>query len=260
MGRRLRIGITAFVLLVSTKAVFAQQTIKTPPLKDSDVFKFQVHNPGPIPNWAGSYLKIHVLDNAEADVVGLKNPFTPVTLPLISPVGDPSHNIVSVPHLFTYIDPRGPQSGIQVPASAPLWTITLHAKNTSPRNNSDIDYTIMWRNIIHLPPAETTHMIPIPASFSIWAPSTWNVSNNALPQPIPLQDPLGQWKHFVQAHTFHVPEPGYHGSNFIRSPWNAVNLGIEHVPEPMSTAVWLGGGAFCLAIGCWTRRRRLRVP
>jgi hypothetical protein len=261
VAAKLKIGVTLLLVVVGATVVFAQvgavPTIKTPPLSESDVFFLRIppHDPTqpPIPHWAGSYLKIHVKDNTEADIVGLKKPFGSGSL--VDPLGERSANVQSVPRTFTFTHPAGPQSGITLPASQPLWTITLHAKNTTPVNNSDIDYTVMWRNILHLvPQPEPTSFIRIPASWSIFALSTWNASSNRLPEPIPLEFQLGQWKHLDHPLTVHVT--GFHGSNFIRSPWNMVNLGIEHVPEPMSTAVWLGGGLFCLAMGCWTRRRR----
>jgi hypothetical protein len=75
-----------------------------------------------------------------------------------------------------------------------------------------------------------------------------------LPDPFPLSDPNGQWVHVP----FSWQAPSGAGSNFVRSPWNKVNLGVEHMPEPASTVVWMAGGAFCLVLRRTARRRRLR--
>lgn len=260
----LKTGVSLLLVLMGATVAFAQagsgETIKTPPLKDSDIFRFQVHNPRSIPNWAGTYLKIHVKDNTEADVVGVNSPLFGGTIPILNPLGDPSANRISQPFSTRFLipSPGALNSGMLLPTSAPLWTITLHAKNTS-RTNSDIDYTIMWANVMHLVPGQGSTQFP--GSFSVWATSNWNPleqhgldSTLHLPAPLPLPNvENGHWVHVP--FTWHVP-PGQ-GSNFVRH-WTTVNLGIEHVPEPMSTAVWLGGSAFCLAMGCWTRRRRLR--
>jgi hypothetical protein len=257
---------TVLILLVGTKTLFAQETIKTPPLSESDVFKFQIHNPQPVPNWAGTYLKIHVKDNTEADIVGINSPLFPGVIPVLNPLGEPSANRVSQPFTTRFLlnPTHALNSGIPLPASAPLWTITLHAKNTSPRNNSDTDYTIMWANVIHLVGGQGSTQFP--PSHSVWAPSTWVPQLNhgpqttlRLPNPIPLSNFDNGGTNTDHGHWVHVPFPWHvppgPGSNFVRN-WTTVGLGIEHVPEPMSTAVWLGGGAFCLAMGCWTRRRR----
>jgi hypothetical protein len=229
---------------------------KTPPLADTDTFAItlEMHFKGPIPpkvGWAGAIMKLHILDATEVDIAGFfPDPaFTGLAVGPFgtSPFGPSSNNLESAPLFFTfwYDGPGGTtplQSGFVSPDSAwkNLGIMLLHAKNTTPLNNSDIDVTAMFWNIWHIRAGPTGN-----SQFVQLGPSDF------LRQGTPAS-PYGTWIHVTGHQTFHLTSAL--ASNFYATFANTLFIGVEHVPEP-SSAVLLGGGF--LALGCYARRRRL---
>ncbi len=276
--------------------------IKTKPLAESDtiIIPINIHNDENISNWAGYKLKVHVLDGNESSL----GPDNTVDFTLDSNfVPDGNFSFVPADHPQSiagqsknvtkwWFDPGAPSSGKNLPSSqnVPIAKIELHAKNTDPANNSDVDVTVMAWNIIHLQGGVETNYGA--SEVSVWAPSTWNPGTNhvstgnpnpnipqassftnitltggttipyhlqtsdlILPTPPtgPNPDPNWQWKHVP--FTWHAI-PGT-GSNFLAILAGTALIGIEHVPEPAS-GLALAGGIGCLLVGALVRRKRRR--
>jgi hypothetical protein len=231
---------------------------KTPPMRDSDVIQLPlaIHPAQNKPNWAGYRLSVHVLDASEVDVVGVTladGTYYP------EPFGAWSQNTQSVVKFFTFWAPNAMASGTQVVGSQniPAGWITLHAKNTDPINNSDVDLALDFANIRHLMPAQATDTLVLKASWSIWALSQWEPTFlPELPYPVTPGNPDASWKHIPFTTTIHFTQ-SVPGSNFILSALNTAWVGIEHVPEPASVVLLIFGGA---AVGMslisrWRRKR-----
>jgi hypothetical protein len=168
------------------------------------------------------------------------------------PQSDPS--VQSVAFFRTAWDPSAPNSGRPLPQSqiVPLANFVPHAKNTTPRNNSDFDLTVMAWNIRHILPGPGSTQVP--PSALVWATSQYepNQADFHLPTPIPTDYPNGHWVHIP--FTWHMPA-GL-GSNFVATLAGTAFIGIEHVPEPV-TALLAGGGALLLACSWGLRKRRM---
>ena len=225
---------------------------KTPPLANSDTFAItlEMHFGGPIPpkvGWAGAIMKLHILDASEVDIDSfVPDPaftgaaFGPFGL---DPFGKRSENLQSAPLFFTfwYNGPNGTtplQSGFISSDSAwkNLGIALLHAKNTTPINNSDIDVTAMFWNIWHIRSGPT-------------GVSQYVVRADFVRNGTPAN---GSW--IPGPHTFHLTSAL--ASNFYATLANTLFIGVEHVPEPTS-AVLVGGGFLALALSRYARRRGL---
>jgi hypothetical protein len=277
--------------------------IKTPPLRNSDIYTQPINRhfngtdaPAELPGagWAGVRVKIHVLDASEVDVDALvpapgyliRYPGSPdgtglppgiYTGPIPDPFGPRSNNVGSVPIIVTMIHPLAQQSGINPPFShiEPIVNLVLHAKNTSARNNSDIDLTLMFEDIWHTRertvPGST--QIHFPNSVRKWSfsnvnddPSSWEPfhitgdpvfdSMYRMPEGPPLEDPNGHWAHIPGSLVFHNFTGFVPGSDFFAyMAATVLGVGIEHVPEPVSAAL-LGVGVGCALMGGYSRKRR----
>jgi hypothetical protein len=200
------------------------------------------------------------------------------TGPVPDPFGPRSHNVNSVPVVVTLIHPLAQQSGINPPAShlERLLDVVVHAKNTNMGGNSDIDVTLMFEDIWHtrdrtVPGSTVVHF---PNSVRFWShsnltddPASWEQLHNnvpglpgysqyRIPEGPPLEGPEGHWVHIPASLPFHNPPGVIPGSNFFAYMATTVlGLGIEHVPEPVSIALF-GSGLACAAVGLFSRRRR----
>lgn len=301
-------GVFAFAAWTVAATAIAQpgvtDVIKTRPLRESDVHiqpiarHFDPTRPQEPPpelpgaGWAGARVKIHVLDPTEVDVVALVPappyairwngaPWSPVPPgiypgPVPEPFGPRSNNVASVPIIVTLIHPNANNSGINPPFShvEHLFDLVVHAKNTHPRNNSDIDVTMMFSDIWHTRPREVpgSTVIRFPNSVRMWTysvfdnPSIWQQfhifdppynSMYRLPEGPPIDSPEGHWVHLppVTFHNFPGIIPG--SQFFAYMVATVIGLGIEHVPEPVSLAL-VGIGIACTGMAAFSRRRRLR--
>ena len=265
-------GVVGLVALCVTGSAFGQTEpvvdIKSPPLRDSEVWTLTVdyHSPG-IPNYAGALMKMHVLDAQEVDVDKIVPVLAGTGIVYTDPFGPRSQNEQSVPLLFTAWDPNAAQSGIDLPDSQiiPVFDIELHAKNTDPRNNSDVDLTAMVLNIRHL------QHTPVGSQYLTLQPSDWAYGfpgqNPIALSEIPTQNPepgQGTWYHVDPAawpdgKQFHV-QASFPGSFFYATQVLAGTvwkIGIEHVPEPVGIGLMLSGAcAVGAAMLCRRRRKR----
>jgi hypothetical protein len=279
---RNRFAVTCIALgiaLVAPAALAQIQVIKTPPLAESESIQLSVGTHIPFaPPWAGyagAIVKAHLLDNQELDVTSF-HPLLPVrtpggtlpaSVPVPNPFGPPSANAQSVPISVTYWNPNAQNSGIPVWTSQfiPLATLALHAKNTTPANNSDVDATFMFWNIWHIVAGTqfASQFLRLNPSDRIWVTSNINsvgqihnaLSGFDLNKPTPFS-PTAHWLHILDTVTFHLT--GGPGSTFYATFVGTVGLGIEHVPEPAS-GLLVAGGLLALALGGRARQRRLRT-
>jgi len=259
------------VLLFSTATAWAQPKygadmgvgvqpdFKSPPLRDSDNWfvPFAVHYEDaagglPYPNWAGAIVRMHVLDNTEVDVDAIRSPYW--TAPLIEPFGPRSDNRQSDPVMFTVWDPNAQNSGIDLhhTENVHLFDLELHAKNTVPSNNSDVDVTLGFWNIHHLKGGPGSNVIDLNQSDWVYGNAGTNpigASHFPTDPPAPGQ---GMWFHLTQPKPFHTVAG--HGSAFYATLANTGMIGIEHVPEPTGMVLVIcGAGAAGMA---WIIRRR----
>jgi hypothetical protein len=226
---KITLGVIALAAWMVAATAYSQTgaivEIKTPPLRDSDIFTLDISRhfdperpPGEPPpelpgaGWAGARVKIHVQDPTEVDVdaivpapgYAIRWPGSPTpgtglppgiyTGPIPDPFGPRSNNVGSVPLIVTLIHPLANQSGINPPASFvdPLLNLVLHAKNTDVRGNSDIDVTVMFEDIWH------TRDQTVPGSTNIHFPNSvrfWSFSN--------LSEDPASWQ------PFHITDPNF---------------------------------------------------
>ena len=263
-------------------------TVKTPPLAESQsiLIPINVHIPAKSPSWAGwagAIVKTHIIDATELDVVSLQagpgffgNVLgTPNNYikdnPLPNPFGPPSSNAASTPHSVNYFLPGlstvPGKSGISVVTSSTFNVAnqTIHVKNSTFQNNSDIDITLMLWNIYHLrSDANLASLtLTLQPSDRLWVKSAFNDpeqlhntdSTYGLPSgAIQLDSASPHWLHFTQTAMFHLN--GF-GSQYFATLASTVHIGIEHVPEP-STGMLFAGAFLALALSRYTRHRRLR--
>jgi hypothetical protein len=265
MGRTRRLhgtlgigALIAGVCLATTAAASTGTDIKTGPLRAGEtlVLQMTVHPDAPIPNWAGVRMYWHVLDNTEADVLGVTRLLDPNTDFIGSPFGPKSSNSVSAVRWFTAFTPDALNSGADLPASTavPVYQVTFQIKNSDILFNSDVDYEWGIWNIQHL--GSDLIGSQFGSSASVWATSQF-VPTPSEPLPgtaPPPGDPNGQWVHIPFAWGFPA---GIGSSAFIARLATAGTLGIDHVPEP-AAAVLLGLGTLALGAAGVTRRRRIR--
>jgi hypothetical protein len=270
------------VALIAPAALAQFPVIKTDPLATSDSVQLGVSTHIPFaPRWAGyagAIVKAHLLDNQELDVTGF-HPLLPVRTPsgrlpastfISNPFGAPSANLQSVPIQVTYWQLNARQSGINVVPSQliRLATLTIHAKNTTPANNSDVDATFMLWNIWHLRFFNTiSQIVPLERSDQLWVSSNVTLDQLHVTTPAffsayrfpPLRptpfDPNAHWLHLSETLPFHLTGAG---SAFYATFVGTIGLGIEHVPEPAS-GLLVAGGVLALALGSHARRRRVRM-
>jgi hypothetical protein len=246
---------------------------KTPPLQTSQTINlplgihFSAPNPG-YAGWAGAYVQIHLADPSEVDFVQLAPVAGHFGGSGLYPFGPPSGGSNSAAQFFTLWNSAAPGSGLNVNPSlvVPVGSLLLHAKNTTPINNSDFDLTAVVWNIFHLRgPAPGSTLIPLPNSAYVYAnPSTNPVPNSftgfTLPVPAsPAPIGSGVWVHQnrLQSKFLHVPT-GHPGSLYYALKVGTVKVGIEHVPEP-ATALLLGAGFALLGASRYLRRQRLQA-
>jgi hypothetical protein len=128
---------------------------KTPPLQESDtiLIPLDMHPTtamgAPWLGWGGAMMRLHLADPTEVDVLAVADPSGNVTT---LPFGPPSQGVASSSRSFTFFHPGVFGSGIPLTPSVnqPIFTLSLHAKNTLPINNSDFDLTASFANIWHV--------------------------------------------------------------------------------------------------------------
>lgn len=242
--------------------------IKTHPLVDSEFVVIPIHLhvqdiATAVPNWAGYRLEVHLLDGDEVSITPntVVDPFGAGTFPstLDPPFPGTSDQNASSAGLATVWHPNALNSGTVGSASdpIPILDLELHAKNTTIMNNSDTDVQVRVWNIRHLNPGPGSTMLVLQESDYMYGTANFNqVTQSELP-PFVIQPREGTWFHVgptVGAQkVIHVPA-GL-GSAFYATLAGTALIGIEHVPEPTSIAMVLGGvGALVMARV--SRRRR----
>jgi hypothetical protein len=226
---------------------------KSPPLRNSDTFATQwgMHITSAFGNYAGFLFDLQYDGNEMSYVnvtpagphIGIQVPGVPGILPGATFPGSQS-SVQVVSPVALWIDPAvAAQSGIYLGSSSlvPLFNITGHAKNTTPLNNSDIDITVSAWQILHI--VTSGDYLLRPGSWVYWDASL----NWAAPG-------TGTWYYIVGTTTvsWFIPQSAFVATN--RYITNTGGYGIEHVPEPVSILLLVGGvGAFA------TGRRRRRI-
>jgi len=246
--------------------------IKTRPMADSDTttIDLAIHMEGDVNwnyGWAGARVQIHILDATEVDVDGITPTLSDgVQHPTIpDPFGPRSANSESVAKMFTVVHSGAWASGIDITGSVnqPVMDLDLHAKNTDPANNSDVDITLKFWNIWHVRQGYSSDTVSLEPSDYIWVTSNIQdieqlhtaQSEYRWPYEKPrLDDPAAHWLHVPFPVIFHQTASQY--SNYFATFLNTATIGIEHVPEPTGAFLMIGGiGA--LAMCRRSRRRRL---
>jgi hypothetical protein len=241
---------------------------KTPPLQESDtiLIPLDMHPTtamgAPWLGWGGAMMRLHLADPTEVDVLAVADPSGNVTT---LPFGPPSQGVASSSRSFTFFHPGVFGSGIPITPSVnhPIFTLSLHAKNTLPINNSDFDLTASFANIWHVIGGSqfASQIVVLDPSAYVFVTSA--ITKTALLHTVnsqiewnPAQPGTGHWLHLDIPFTFHLT--GGPGSNIFATFVNTARIGIEHVPEPTSAALLgLGLGALALSRRFAARRRRL---
>jgi hypothetical protein len=224
--------------------------VKSPPLQNSQMWStdWAMHITFAFTNYAGFLFDLHYDGNETSFVkltplaphVALESPFMPGLHPALSFPGSQS-SIQVISPIALWIDPvLAQQSGMLVESSVgyPLFSISGHAKNTTPLNNSDIDVRVSAWQILHIVQSATYHL----------GSSTWvylNPGGGWASQP-----GQGRWYHWTDssANVF-IPRSAFVATNnFIT---NTGGFGIEHVPEPAAGVMMLVG----VGIAALARRR-----
>jgi hypothetical protein len=216
------------------------------------------HWPGA--GWAGYKFTVHVLDNTEVDVDAVGPYPYDITggqgpnhgeLPQTDPFGPRSANQVSHPKEWTRWHPLYFQSGIQ-PTSHEyrVADLKLHIKGTSdPSQNSDTDVQVRLWNIWHV--RQDSHIAYLKQSDRIWV-------GPSLPPPVGTTHASGNnplWQHIEQPDPFPFH---FMQSQFYATLAKTFNIGIDHIPEPVS-GVLFGLGVLCSVMGMRSYRKR-RTP
>lgn len=226
---------------------FSFNVVKTPPAVASQVFTYPIsyHSTFAYSNFAG---------------VGFSVWFDPTEVSGVSVVGAPGF-FNTGGALVTLWSTQAINSGVfNGPASVPfpIGAISFHVTGTNVGQNSDVDITFDGQlgfggagfspfNIFHLTEMQAATYILFP-SLLIYVPLT----------PGGMQGPIGQvvepgqgtWIHLTQTTTVFLPASIFFGTTLFISPQGGI--GVEHVPEPASAAMVLGGLGL---VGAAFRRR-----
>ena len=206
-------------------------TLFTPPLADGEQYSAPIdyHVQGSYGNWIGAYFGINY-DPTEVNFVGVTA--APGYMASMNAAGTAA----------TIWNPGGATSMPPSTSVFPLANVTFDAKNTTPANNGDVDITFDGPgafNIYGCTPwgSWSTYMAPSnmlyvgltgggqPMTQHQWAPG---VAMGA-----------GTWIHA----TISVPvylEPGMYWGRMTDLTAQG-GIGVEHVPEPASAVLLLGG-------------------
>jgi hypothetical protein len=232
---------------------------KTPPMADSDTLSISwgIHFYGAAPShWAGVLFKSHVLDGSEVSLTGVTSaPGALPPAPWPTPPSGAAGQSVSVSGWWW--NTAAPLSGFTPPTSTvvgPVVTWTIHAMNTTPANNSDVDMSLMFWNIFHIPAGTGSDNVLLQPSDYVWAPGDF-VPQPGQPFPsfpLPFDDPGGRWVHIDFPTSWHIPAG--EGSWYYAQADGTSFLGIEHVPEPATGLLLIGGAGALFA----SRRARKR--
>jgi len=236
---------------------------KTPPMQSSSQITLFIggHIGTTMTNFMGGWWSVHTAPGAPE--IGLL-----VTASLTGPLAGSATAAITLPatssavqgHQFLTTALLGatvPPSGITLVPSdaAPLGAVIIHAINTTPALNSDIDLTIVGKGIFHVPKATVSSgWLTLFPSDSLYATSNWTPGLSELPS-IPPEIGFGHWVHLDQTKQFHLMAGS--GSWFYTRLLGTGFVGIEHVPEPMTAGLLLGCGCVALLGGRTARRRRL---
>ena len=120
--------------------------------------------------------------------------------------------------------------------------------------HSDVDLTVMVWNIHHLVSTELQPIL-LRESDYVYGTPAWNPVTLSEFPPLPPPPGGGTWYHVSQTKTFQKVA-GLPGSAFYATLVGTARIGIEHVPEP-ATGLMLMGGVGSLLWGLRARRRRL---
>jgi hypothetical protein len=212
------------------------------------------HWPGA--GWAGYKFTVHVLDNTEVDVDAVGSyPYDASggqgpnhgELPQTDPLGPRSANQVSHPKEWLRWHPLHMQSGIQ-PTSHDyrVADLKLHIKGTNnPAGNSDTDVQVKLWNIWHV--RQDSHIAYLKRSDRLWVgpiPPPPDHTHHSTFNPY--------WQHIEQPDPFPFH---FQASQFYATLAKTFNIGIDHVPEPVS-GVLLGLGGLCAVMGLRSYRKR----
>jgi hypothetical protein len=215
------------------------------------------HWPGA--GWAGYKFTVHVLDNTEVDVDAVgPYPYDPTTgeqppqhgeLPQTDPFGPRSQNQVSHPIEWMRLHPLHYLSGLPGPPTSHQYRVAdlkLHIKGTNnPAGNSDTDVQVKLWNVWHV--RQDSHIAYLKESDRIWLPTMFPPANDP---PYPSgNDP--RWLHIEQPQPFPFH---FLASQYYATLAKTFNIGIDHIPEPLS-GVLLGLGVLCAVMGARSRWR-----
>lgn len=227
--------------------------VKSPPLQNSQPFQttWGLHTPERINNYAGFLFSLefdsHELSFLSVHEVGIHTGGIEYDGGLVSGVTFPGSQSTTqfVSPLAVWIDPSDAMnSGISLSASTliPLFQIVGHAKNTTTQYNSDIDVAAYGLFIVHNP--DTLSSVFVSSSF--WA---YKSVGGFYWATVPGQ---GTWYHYDQSFTTTIPASAFYASGGFLI--GGAGFGIEHVPEPASMLLLLGGAGSAV-IGRLRRRR-----
>jgi hypothetical protein len=213
------------------------EDVKSPPLTDSDTFgvEWAMHVTFAFTNYAGVLFDLQY-DGSEMSSL-VVSPLGPHFGNIYTLSGSQQSTQVAFP--LSVWHPNAVNSGTTVQSSSlvPLFAIEGHAKNTTPANNSDIDISISVWQILHIVSSGT---YVVNASDYVYVSPAGGYAP-------PLE---GTWLHVSETFTTFIPQSAFVATNAFVN--NVAGFGIEHVPEPVSALLLLGGSG-ALFVG---RRRR----
>lgn len=227
---------------------FSFNDIKTPPAVASQIFTYPIsyHSTFAYSNWAG---------------VGFSVNFDPTEVSGVNVVGVGGFINTGFGPLVTIWGPNAFNSGtFNGPSSVPfpIGAITFHVTGTTVGQNSDIDITFNGQlgfggagfspfNIFHLTEFQAGTYIMYP-SLLIYVPVTPGGGPGEPGQPAyPGQ---GTWIHLAETITRFLPASIFFGTTFFIS--GQGGIGVEHVPEPASALMIVGG--LGLLVAAYRRR------
>jgi hypothetical protein len=216
---------------------FSFNVIKTPPATATQVFTYPIsyHSTFAYNNWAG---------------VGFSVGFDATEVSGVNVVGINGHFNTGGGPVVTLWNSAAINSGIfNGPSSVPfpVGLITFHATGTTLGQNSDTDITFNAQlgfggagfspfNIFHLTSFQSGSYILYP-SLLIYVPLT---PGGGPGEPGQVVEPgFGTWIHLQDTRTVFLPASIFFGTTAFIS--GQGGIGIEHVPEPASAAMIVGG-------------------
>lgn len=216
---------------------FSFNVVKTPPAVASQVFTYPIsyHSTFAYANWAGVGFSVN-FDGTEVSGVNI--------------TGANGHFNTSAGPIATLWNSGAIFSGVfNGPSSVPfpIGNITFHVTGTTVGQNSDTDITFNGQlgfggagfspfNIFHLTQFQSGTYIIYPSAL-LYVPITPGGGHG---QPGQVVEPgFGTWIHVDETFTAFLPASIFFGTTFFIS--GQGGIGVEHVPEPASAALIIGG-------------------